>query len=184
MSDLFWNKIFAGIFVALIVMKTGSMISEKIVHSSDLEKPVYIIDTTSFQNTPALDNANGEELIPDIKVHLLKGDPHNGEKVFKKCLQCHTTGKGEAHKIGPNLWDIVSKPYAHEAGFPYSSAFKDLKGKTWTFDDLNHFLYKPKKHVPGTKMSFVGIKDDQDRADVILYLRNQSDNPLKLPEHS
>jgi cytochrome c len=182
MNDLFWNKIFAGTFIALIVIKAGTMLSEKLVHSHSLEKPAYVIDTSLLENTTT--TQNGEEIIPDIKEHLLKGDAVNGEKVFKKCLQCHTAGKGEAHKIGPNLWDVVSKPYAHEADFPYSTAFKDLKGKTWTFDDLNHFLYKPKKHIPGTKMSFVGIKDDQERADVILYLRNQSDNPLKLPEKS
>lgn len=180
MNDLFWNKLFAGVFIALIVLKTGSMLSEKIIHAPDLEKSAYVIDTSALQNISS--NMGLEESAPDIKDHLLKGDAQNGEKVFKKCLQCHTVGKGEAHKIGPNLWDIVGKPYAHEADFPYSTAFKDLKAKTWTFDDLNHFLYKPKKHVSGTKMSFVGLKDDQERADVILYLRNQSDNPSKLPE--
>ena len=182
MNDLFWNKIFAGTFVALIVIKAGTMLSEKVIHPHTLKKQAYIIDTSALQTMSS--SEGGSDITPDIKDHLLKADANNGEKVFKKCLQCHTAGKGEAHKIGPNLWDVVAKPYAHEADFSYSSAFKDLKGKTWTFDDLNHFLYKPKKHIPGTKMSFVGIKDDQERADVILYLRNQSDNPLKLPEKS
>ena len=180
MDDLFWNKVFAGILIALIVVQAGRLLSGYFIHSTDLEKPAFLIDTSALQAANlSVDKDSGPE---DLTPYLLRGDLSNGEKVFKKCLQCHTPYKGGAHKIGPNLWDIILNTFAHAKDFAYSSAFKELKDKKWTFDALNQFLYKPKKYVPGTKMSFVGIKDNQDRADVILYMRSQSDKPVKLPD--
>ena len=98
----------------------------------------------------------------------------------KKCLQCHALGKGEANRIGPHLWDVVNQPQAKVEGFSYSSSAQKLKG-AWTYDDLNQFLYNPRKYLPGTKMSFAGVKNDQERANLIAYLRTLSDAPPALP---
>ncbi len=106
-----------------------------------------------------------------------------GKAVFNKCAICHTVGKGEANKVGPNLWGIVGAITAQHKDFQYSSAMaaRGTEGKKWTYEELYRYLYSPKKHVPGTKMAFAGLKKDEDRANVIAYLRSLSDSPLPLP---
>ena len=111
---------------------------------------------------------------------LASADAAKGQETAKACLACHTFGKGEAHKVGPNLWGVVGGPTAHEPDFNYSDAIKKL-ATTWTYENLNHFLASPKNFAPGTKMTFPGLPKVQDRANVIAFLRNQSDNPPPLP---
>ena len=86
------------------------------------------------------------------------------------CAACHTLGKGEPARIGPNLFGIVGNHHAHMAGFAYSDAMQALSKETWDTKHLNHFLWNPRKTIPGTKMTFAGLKKAQDRADVIKYL--------------
>jgi cytochrome c len=112
---------------------------------------------------------------------LLKAaDPAAGEKVAAKCKACHSFDKGGAKKVGPNLWDIVGAKPAHSPDFTYSEAIKGL-GKEWTYEELDKFLSAPKQYAPGTKMQFAGVKDAQDRAALIAYLRTLSDSPKPLP---
>ncbi len=91
--------------------------------------------------------------------------------------------KGEPKKVGPNLWGVVGGPAAHHGGFDYSDAMeaKRKEGFTWTFENLDQFLTNPKGFIPGTAMSFAGLKKPGERADVIAYLRTLSDNPVPLP---
>ena len=104
----------------------------------------------------------------------------SGEKIYKKCGACHNYEKGGKSKIGPNLWNIVNRLKGGAEGFAYSNALVEFGGN-WTYEDLNNFLYKPKAYIDGTKMNFAGLKNAQDRADLILFLREQSDNPVPLP---
>ena len=83
--------------------------------------------------------------------------------------------------MGPNLWNVVGGPKAHSDTYSYSSGMKG-KGGTWTYADLNHFLYKPRDFVDGTKMTFAGLKKAQDRANVIRFLHDHSDSPIPLPK--
>jgi cytochrome c len=99
---------------------------------------------------------------------------------MKQCFTCHTIDKGGANKVGPNQWDIVGRKIASHAGFSYSSALQ-AKGGEWTYEDLNHMIFKPAAFVKGTKMAFVGIPKEQERADVIAYMRSMSDSPKPLP---
>jgi cytochrome c len=103
-----------------------------------------------------------------------------GEKVFKKCKACHTTGKGGKNKVGPNLWSIVGRAKATGEKFKFSSALKGLGGE-WSYADLDGFLMAPKEFAPGNKMPFKGLKDAGDRAALITYLRSLSDSPKPLP---
>ncbi len=107
-----------------------------------------------------------------------------GKAIFNKCAICHTVGKGEANKVGPNLWGVVGAVTAQHKDFQYSSAMaaRGTEGKKWTYEELYRYLYAPKKHVPGTKMAFAGLKKDEDRANIIAYLRSLADNPMALPQ--
>ena len=104
----------------------------------------------------------------------------DGAKVFKKCQACHTGEKAGANKVGPNLWNIIGEKKAHMAGFAFSDAMQKSPGD-WSYDALSQFLTKPSAYVPGTKMTFAGIREPQERANVIAYLRTLSDSPKPLP---
>ena len=97
-------------------------------------------------------------------------DPAKGAAIFKqKCAQCHTYGKGEAHKQGPNLFGLVGRKTGSAPGYAYTEANKD-KGITWNKETLDIYLTNPKKYIPGTKMIFAGIKKKNERADLIAFL--------------
>lgn len=112
-----------------------------------------------------------EEKLIDLATMMKTADFDRGAKVFKKCATCHTVGKGEGAKVGPNLYGVVNRKRAATV-FAYSEAMK-AKGGAWDRETVNTFLIKPKDFVPGTKMGFAGLKKPQDRADVILYLEKQ-----------
>jgi cytochrome c len=112
---------------------------------------------------------------------LASADVSKGESSAKKCAACHTFGKGEPNRVGPNLYGVVGRPKGTEGGFAYSDAMKK-KGGNWTIDDLNEFLQAPQKYAPGTKMSFAGLPRGGERADVLAYLNAKSDNPQPLPK--
>jgi cytochrome c len=101
------------------------------------------------------------------------GDAEKGEKVFKKCAACHAVGEGAKNKIGPSLNGIVGAEIASVDGFSYSDAFlaKKAEGLIWTEDELDIYLEKPAKFIPKTKMSFAGLRKEDEREDVIAYLK-------------
>src|ERR1051326_3966158 len=116
-----------------------------------------------------------------IEVRLASSSAERGQSSAKVCLACHSFEKGGPNKQGPNLWGIVNRPRASEAGFSYSPAMKAKSGP-WTFEDLDKFLTNPKDFVPGTKMGFNGFQRAQQRADVINYLHTLADKPVELPK--
>jgi len=112
----------------------------------------------------------------------LSADIVAGQKVAKKCLSCHTFEPGGKNKVGPALYDIVNRAMGITDGFSYSSTMKSVsEGKTWDYESLNGFLYKPKAYMKGTAMGFVGVKKTADRANLIAYLRSLADSPAPLP---
>lgn len=126
------------------------------------------------------ETAAATEGAPDIATRLASADPANGQAIAKKCLTCHTFENGAANKVGPNLWNVVGAPHAHLASYNYSPAMKG-SGGIWDYAALDKYLENPRAVVPGTKMTFAGLKKPQDRADIIAYLRTLSDNPQPLP---
>ncbi len=112
---------------------------------------------------------------------LSKASPETGQDSVTKCLQCHTPDKGGRNLTGPNLWGIVGRSRAAQAGFPYSEAMKNHPGN-WTFEELAKYLHDPKADIPGNKMAFAGIKDDTELADLLVYLRKLADTPAPLPQ--
>lgn len=96
------------------------------------------------------------------------GDPAAGKTAFNKCAICHSIKEGE-NKIGPSLYGVVGRPSHSEPGYAYSEAMKKYD-VTWDADALNAYLVDPRKVVPGTKMIFLGLKDETERNNVIAYL--------------
>lgn len=179
MDSFEFNKITASVLVALLIAMIGSLLSEHLVHPSKLEKPVLVIEGVEAPTKPGEKPAEEETLKP-ITPLLASASVERGQAIAKKCTQCHTFEKGGPNRTGPNLWGIIGAKVAHAADFAYSSGFKD-KGGMWDDEKLNILLHKPRSFVQSTKMSFVGLKDAQERADVIAYLHTLSDSPIPLP---
>ena len=119
----------------------------------------------------------------DMRKIMADANSSLGEQVFKKCAICHTHEKGGANKVGPNLWNIVNAVAAHKSDFAYSAAMlaRNQQNLKWDYEALYRYLYSPKKYVPGTKMAFAGIKKDDERANLIAYLRTLSDSAAPIP---
>ncbi|MEP9398058.1 cytochrome c family protein [Mesorhizobium sp. KR2-14] len=183
MDSFEFNKILGGLLGTVFVVFSISIASEAIFASPVPEKPGYAIEAAEAEPTAA--GGGAAEQAKPIAELLAHADAKAGEAVFKKCTACHSGEKGGPNKVGPDLWDIVNRPIAGHAGFSYSAGMKDFaQGGTvhWDYDHLNHFLTSPKGYVKGTAMGFAGIKKDDERANLIAYLRTLSDNPAPLPE--
>ena len=116
-----------------------------------------------------------------VAAFMVGADIAKGEKVFRKCKACHKVEADAGNGVGPNLHGIVGRDIAALDGFKYSKALSEKDG-AWDFETLNAFLIKPKEWAKGTKMSFAGLRKEEDRAAVIAWLNEQSDAPLPLPE--
>ena len=116
----------------------------------------------------------------DIAALMSQGDATNGEKIFKKCAACHSINKGGANKIGPALYNVVGRKVGGLNNYKYSKALASYD-KDWTFEELNGFLKKPATYIKGTKMAYAGLRKETDRASIIKYLNQNSDNPKQLP---
>ncbi|MXO73358.1 c-type cytochrome [Alteraurantiacibacter buctensis] len=119
----------------------------------------------------------GAEAGPDLGTLLAMADVAAGEASFAKCMACHTIASGGATGIGPNLWAVVGTPIgAHAPGFAYSEALSSHGGE-WTYENLDAWLKSPKAFANGTKMSFPGLSDPQERANVIAYMHANGGGP-------
>jgi len=161
---------------ALFAMVVGK-VSNAVVHPHKLDKPAIAV---ADEAPTAVAAAPAAELAP-IGPKLASANVDAGKAVFmKQCFTCHTVDKGGANKVGPNLWDIVGRKKASHPGFSFSSALT-AKGGDWSYEDINHMIFKPLTYVKGTKMAFAGLPKEQERADVIAYLRTMADTPKPLP---
>ncbi len=171
------NKIVAAvIFTVLVVFGIGK-ITDLIF---DVKKPsvaAYVVEAPAAKTASSKSSGSGSV---DIKAFLAMGTIEHGQKVFKKCTACHVVAKGGKNKIGPVLYGVLGKKSASISDYKYSKALI-AHGKVWSFAEMNSYLLKPQAHIRGTKMAFAGLKKEEDRASVILYMNSQSDNPLPKP---
>ena len=174
------NKIIAAVLlVALLVIGIGKL-SDVIFHVEKPKIPGYAVDIEQAVATNAVSSETTVEEKIDIAALMAMGDLTVGEKVFKKCAACHSIVKGGKNNIGPALYNVVGRQTGVVNDYKYSKALSSY-GKQWTFEELNGYLIKPAKWIKGTKMAFAGLRKEKDRASVILYLNQNSDNPLPLP---
>ena len=180
-----FNKVAGAILTALLVTTAIGFMGNALIHPIKLEKPAYVVPGVEEKQEAAPAGA-APAVIEPIAPLLAAANADAGKVVFKQCQTCHNADKDGKNAIGPNLFDVVGRKKASHPGFAYSNAMQAQAQKpgdegVWTFEEINKFIANPKADVPGTKMTFVGLKKAQDRANVEAFLRAQSDSPKRLP---
>lgn len=171
------NKILAAILVAGIIASLGGFVSEQLIHPHQLEEPAYKIEGVES----AASGGIKQPQLPEPVLHMIAdADLAAGQKLSRACAACHSFEKGGANGVGPNLWNVVMQDKGARSDFSYSDAMKEKGGK-WDYLALNKFLWKPKKYIEGTKMNYIGLRDPEDRAAMIAWLRTLSDSAPPLP---
>ncbi len=175
MNALEFNKYAAAFLFTLLALFIINYIADSAMAPHHLEESVYLVDGIEKVQKEVV-----EVEVPTLPVLLSEADVLAGQKVFRKCKACHTLEVGGKNKVGPNISNIVGRSRAANADFRYSSSLSDIGGN-WGYADLDSFIADPKKSIPGTKMTFRGIKDATDRANLIMYLQSQTESPPPLP---
>ena len=173
------NKIIVSIVLAVILVLVINKITDVIYYVEKPEKSAYQIATITTDSTTTTEKKSEDIDSGNIMTLFASTSAADGAKVFKKCAACHSIAQGGKNKIGPALWGVLGRKAGSISDYKYSKAMA-AHGKTWSFDEMNNFLIKPKDWIKGTKMSFAGLKNAKDRAAVILYMNENTDNPLPL----
>ena len=167
--------VFAFVLRCFLALAIGSFV-DYLYYKNSTQKRGYSVDVVESNESGASATAKMIEL----GFLMAEATVEAGEKVAVKCALCHTFKKGEPHKTGPNLWNVVGETPATKAGFDYSAAMK-ANQKKWSIEHLAKYLHAPQKVVPGTKMSFAGVKNDKELANLLVYLSSLNDKKVDLP---
>jgi cytochrome c len=178
MNNMEFNKIFAAILAACIIAMFSGFVADKLVHPHDLKEDAVQVDGGEIA---PVGGAKKPATAEPILALLADADLERGKKLSKACAACHTFDNGGANGVGPNLYNVVNIQKQHHKGFSYSGVLNTNGGDVWTYAELNHFLWKPKKYAPGTKMTFAGLKKPEDRAALIAWMRTLSSSPAAMP---
>lgn len=180
MSDLTFNKVAGAVLATGLAIVGLREISTGVFAPHPVEKPGYAIEVAEEAGA----GGAAAEAPIDWGTVLPTADIKAGEAVFAKCKSCHTIEAGGPNGTGPNLHGILGKKSGTHAGFAYSPAMIEHGNKmgAWSFEEASEFLKAPQKHVPGTKMTFVGLKKAEDRINLLAYLNSQGSNlPFPAP---
>jgi cytochrome c2 len=175
-SSLELNKVIAGILTAGIIASASGIVAGILYGPAEQHGEHAFSVAVSDEPSDV-----AEEAAVPFETLLASADPAAGEGLTRQCAACHSFEEGGPDKVGPHLWGVVGRDVAGVGSFSYSDAIQGVEG-VWDYDKLNVYLKAPRDYVPGTAMSFAGIKDDQKRADLIAYLRTLSEDPVPLPE--
>ena len=173
MDDRF-NTIAGWVLFAGIVALGASIVGGETFHEERPEEMGYPIEGV------VVEGEGGAEAEKPIAFYLASADPAAGEQVFKKCTACHNADQGGTNALGPGLYGVMGNGVAGHPGFAFSDALKG-KGGNWDWDTMSAWLASPKKFAPGTKMTFAGLSNPQDRANVMAFLNSRDASPLPLP---
>jgi cytochrome c len=179
MNSFELNKILGAILGTCLITLALNIGASAIFAPEKPAKPGYMIAVKAEAGGEKKAAAPKEEPLPE---RLAKASTDKGKSTAKQCEACHTLTKGGPNRVGPNLWNIVGSARGEDrGGFNFSAAMK-AKGGKWTYEELDKFLTDPRGYIPGTAMTFAGLKRDQQRADVIDFLHTLSDSPVPLPK--
>lgn len=166
-----WVAILVGALAGIAVIAAAWMITSRPEPDPDAPQG-YAVD---WQQPP-----HERPAPPPLPLLLARADADRGSRQFRFCSACHAMYEGAPHQIGPNLWGIMGAPIAAKGDFKYSHDLARRKGERWDWENMNAFLAHPRGFAPGTRMTFVGILNPQNRADLLLYL-NGKGSSLPLP---
>ena len=172
------NKIIVSIVLAIVLILGINKITDVVYDVKKPEKSSYQVASADKAKIND-DSVSKDAEAKDIMVIFASTSASEGSKIFKKCAACHSIAQGGANKIGPALWGVLGRKAGAVSDYKYSKALA-AHGKSWSFEEMNGFLIKPKDWIKGTKMSFAGLKKAKERAAVILYMNENTDNPLPL----
>jgi cytochrome c len=172
MQDRF-TTVAGWVLFAGIVALGSSIVTGEVFHQERPEEMGYPIEGVVLEG-------EGAEAEKPIAFYLASADVAKGEQVFKKCAACHNAEPGGPNALGPALYGVMGNPVAGHPGFAFSDPLKS-KGGTWDWETMSQWLANPKKFVPGTKMTFAGLGNPQDRADVMAFLNSRDSSPLPIP---
>ena len=171
------NKIFISIVMAITLVVGINKIADVVFYVEKPEKSAYQVESVTTVASTTSSEASSET--GNIMAIFASTSAAEGAKVFKKCAACHSIAEGGKNKIGPALWGVIGRQAGSLPDYKYSKAMA-AHGKKWSFEEMNGFLIKPKDWIKGTKMSYAGLKSEKERAAVILYMNENSNNPLPL----
>jgi len=174
------NKIIVSIIFAVILIMGINKIADSIYYVEKPEKSAYQVESvTTVASTTTSETNSVNSGTENIMALFASASAADGAKIFSKCKACHSIAKEGGNKIGPALWGVLGRKAGSLSDYKYSKAMTAY-GKSWSFEEMNGFLTKPKEWVKGTKMSYAGLKSAKDRASLILYMNENTDNPLPL----
>jgi len=186
MDSFEWNKVAGAILSAILLVYVVDVAANSLLRVETLEENVYVVGVKEAEEEAveeAVESAPTEPTAAEAAgalALLASIDAAAAEKAAGVCKACHSFDKDGPNKVGPNLWGILGAAKASKPGYKYSAALAGLGG-AWSYMDLDAYLVAPKDFVPGTKMSFGGVKKTNARAAVIAFLRSLSDDPIPLP---
>ena len=174
------NKIVVSIVFAIILVIGINKITDAIFYLEKPEKSAYqVASVTSVASNTSADTSSVNTESGNIMKLFASVSSADGAKIFKKCAACHSISEGGANKIGPALWSVLGRQAGSLSDYKYSKAMGSY-GKSWSFEEMDGFLKKPKEWIKGTKMSFAGLKSAKERAAIILYMNKNTNSPLPL----
>jgi cytochrome c len=167
-----FNTIAGWVLGAGIVFLGATLVTNEVFSGGHSEK-------MGFPVNGAEEHGAGAEAEQPIAFYLQTASATRGQSLFSRCAGCHTITQGGATMQGPNLWATMGRPVAGHAGFAYSEPLR-TKGGTWDWETMSAWLTSPRAFAPGTRMTFGGMSNPQERADLLLYM-NQQGGTLTVP---
>lgn len=180
MNSFEFNKILGAVLGTVILIMGVGFIADALYAPIEGEGPGYTL--------PEADDGSAAVAVVEVAAVplaelLAASSASNGSRLIRSCAACHSVDQGGPNKSGPPLYDIVGASIGGNATFAYSDVLSQMNqdGSVWTYEALNSFIGSPKGFAEGTKMTYPGMRKEQDRADLLAYLQSLSETPVDFP---